>query len=164
MWLGVPFGTDAFVEAELRRQIRDHDKRLRGVAAYAGCDGAAVSHKGVRLSRQLAIAALKFSANARDVHFLRSLGRRAVGEAAELHGWLEYRFVNVTCCNIALCMHEFCARASAPWKIFCFLLKFLLKTCYKCRVGSKKSESREVGWSIGAKSGSEGPVQTYDTS
>ena len=85
MWLGVPFGTDAFVEAELRRQIRDHDKRLRGVAAYAGCDGAAVSHKGVRLSRQLAIAALKFSANARDVHFLRSLGRRAVGEAAELH-------------------------------------------------------------------------------
>ena len=28
-----------------------------------------------------------------------------------------------------LCMHEFCARtrASAPWKIFCCLLKFLLK-------------------------------------
>ena len=39
----------------------------------------------MRLSRQLALAALKFSANARDVHFLRSLGRRAVGEAAELH-------------------------------------------------------------------------------
>ena len=30
------------------------------------------------------------------------------------------------------------------------------------RVGSKKSESREVGWLIGAKSGSEGPVPTYD--
>ena len=40
------------------------------------------------------------------------------------------------------------ARASAPWKIFCFLLKFLLKKCYKCRVGSKKSESRGVGWLI----------------
>ena len=25
------------------------------------------------------------------------------------------------------------ARASAPWKIFCFLLKFLLKKCYKDR-------------------------------
>ena len=40
------------------------------------------------------------------------------------------------------------ARASAPWKIFCFLLKFLLKKCYKCRVGSTKSESRGVGWLI----------------
>ena len=47
-----------------------------------------------------------------------------------------------------LCMHDFCARYSAPWKIFCFLLKFLLKKCYKCRVGSKKSESRGVGWLI----------------
>ena len=47
-----------------------------------------------------------------------------------------------------LCMHDFCARASAPWKIFCCLLKFLLKKCYKCRVGSKKSESRGVGWLI----------------
>ena len=61
-----------------------------------------------------------------------------------------------------LCMHDFGARASAPWKIFCCLLKFLLKKCYKCRVGSKKSESRGVGWLVGAKSGSEGPVPTYD--
>ena len=47
-----------------------------------------------------------------------------------------------------LCMHDFGARASAPWKIFCCLLKFLLKKCYKCRVGSEKSESRGVGWLI----------------
>ena len=40
------------------------------------------------------------------------------------------------------------ARASAPWKIFCFLLKFLLKKCYKCRIGSTKSESMGVGWLI----------------
>ena len=40
------------------------------------------------------------------------------------------------------------ARASAPWKSFCCLLKFLLNNCYKCRVGSKKSESRGVGWLI----------------
>ena len=36
-----------------------------------------------------------------------------------------------------LCMHDFGARASAPWKIFCCLLKFLLNNCYKCMVGSK---------------------------
>ena len=66
-----------------------------------------------------------------------------------LVGWLEYRFVHVTCCNSGLCMHDFGARASAPWKIFCCLLKFLLKKCYKCRVGSKKSESRGVGWLVG---------------
>ena len=47
-----------------------------------------------------------------------------------------------------LCMHDFGARASAPWKIFCCLLKFLLKNFYKCRVGLKKSESRGVGWLI----------------
>ena len=32
-----------------------------------------------------------------------------------------------------LCMHDFGARVSAPWKMFCFLLKFLLKKCYKDR-------------------------------
>ena len=31
---------------------------------------------------------------------------------------------------------------------FCCVQKFLLKKCYKCRVGSKKSESRGVGWLI----------------
>ena len=51
-----------------------------------------------------------------------------------------------------LCMHDFGARASAPWKIFCCLLKFLLKKCYKCRVGSEKSESRGVGWLIAPRS------------
>ena len=51
-----------------------------------------------------------------------------------------------------LCMHDFGARASAPWKIFCCLLKFLLKKCDKCMVGSTKSESRGVGWLIGPRS------------
>ena len=85
VWLGVPFGTDAYVATELRRQMEDHDKRQRGIAAYADCNGGCVSDAGVRLSRQLALVALKHSANARDVHFLRALGRRAVGEAAALH-------------------------------------------------------------------------------
>eukprot|EP01051_Picozoa_sp_SAG22_P009098 SAG22_NODE_733_length_7580_cov_2.329501_2_plen_173_part_00 len=85
MWLGVPYGTDEYVDNELRRQIEEHDVRLRGIAAFAGCDGPAVSHGGVRLSRQIATKLVQFSANARDVHFLRSLGRRAVGAAAALH-------------------------------------------------------------------------------
>ena len=85
VWLGVPLGTDAFVQSELKRQLEEHDKRQRGIAAYATCNGDAVGHAGVRLSRQLSIAAVKYSANGRDVHFLRSLGKRAVGEAAALH-------------------------------------------------------------------------------
>ena len=68
-------------------------------------------------------------------------------------GWL------VGCTDLYMCHAVI---KGGPWKIFCFLLKFLLKKCYKCRVGSKKSESRGVGWLVGAKSGSEGPVQTYD--
>jgi len=85
VWLGVPFGTDGFVAAELARQMVEHDQRQRGIAAYASYNGDCVSHAGVRLSRSLALTALKFSANARDVHFLRSLGRRAVGDAVALH-------------------------------------------------------------------------------
>ena len=80
------------------------------------------------------------------------------GWVCKISGYCIYPGMTVS----GLCMHEFCARASAPWKIFCFLLKFLLKKCYKCRVGSKKSESRGVGCLVGAKSGSEGPVPTYD--
>jgi hypothetical protein len=85
VWLGVPFGTDGFVAAELPHQIVEHDQRQRGTAAYASCNGDSVSHAGVRLSRSLTLTALKFSTNAHDVHFLRSLGRRAVGDAAALH-------------------------------------------------------------------------------
>ena len=99
--------------------------------------------------------------------------RHTLGPDLCLVGWLAA--VQICTCDMlqnfkfsgymtvsGLCMHDFCARASAPWKSFCCLLKFLLKKCYKCRVGSKKSESRGVGWLVGAKSESEGPVQTYD--
>ena len=59
------------------------------------------------------------------------------------NGWVgvqNFKFSGyMTVCR--LCMHDFCARASAPCKIFWFLLKFLLKKCYICRVRSKKSES-----------------------
>eukprot|EP01050_Picozoa_sp_SAG11_P023915 SAG11_NODE_4947_length_1712_cov_3.743335_3_plen_81_part_00 len=46
-------GVDAWVTAELRRQIEAHDERLKGIATYAACDGAAVGDLGHRLSRQL---------------------------------------------------------------------------------------------------------------
>jgi hypothetical protein len=62
----VPFGTDGFVPVKLARQMVEHDQRQRGIAAYASCNGDSVSHAGVRLSRSLALTALKLSANTRD--------------------------------------------------------------------------------------------------
>jgi hypothetical protein len=85
VWLGVPFGTNGFIAAELARQMVEHDQRQRGIATYASCNGDSVSHVRMRLSRSLALTALKFSANARDVHILRSLGWRAIGYAMALH-------------------------------------------------------------------------------
>jgi hypothetical protein len=46
VWLGVPFGTDGFVAAELERQMVEHDQRQRGIATYASCNGDSVSHAG----------------------------------------------------------------------------------------------------------------------
>eukprot|EP01050_Picozoa_sp_SAG11_P021082 SAG11_NODE_3682_length_2287_cov_3.219835_2_plen_181_part_00 len=85
VWLGKPMGTQQFVRSELERQLGQHMERLNGIVAYAQCDGAAVRHNAVSLSKQLAIAALKYSANSRDVHFLRSMGARVVGELAARH-------------------------------------------------------------------------------
>ena len=39
-------------------------------------------------------------------------------------------------------------------EIFLLFTEIPTEKCYKCRVGSKKSESRGVGWLVGAKSGS----------
>ena len=68
--------------------------------------------------------------------------------AVKMGGWVQNLKFSGYMTVSGICMHDFGARASAPWKIFCFLLKLLLKKCYKCRVGSKKSESRGVGWLI----------------
>ena len=68
--------------------------------------------------------------------------------AVKMGGWVQNLKFSGCMTVSGLCMHDFGARASAPWKIFCCLLKFLLKKCYKCRVGSEKSESRGVGWLI----------------
>ena len=65
-----------------------------------------------------------------------------IGDLPYMHG-AKFKFSGYMTVS-GLCMHDFCARASAPCKIFCFLLKFLLKNFYKYRVGSKKSESTGV--------------------
>eukprot|EP01050_Picozoa_sp_SAG11_P022297 SAG11_NODE_4181_length_2025_cov_1.713396_4_plen_173_part_00 len=60
-------------------------KRERTSEVDTTCNAGAVSHAGVRLSRQLGLIAVKYSTNARDIHFLRSLGKRAVDDAARKH-------------------------------------------------------------------------------
>jgi hypothetical protein len=85
VWLGVPFGDAGFVPAELHRQLMQHDARLRAIAAYASAATASGMHRGVSLVRQNALQLLRYSANARDVHFLRSLSPGAVRAGAELH-------------------------------------------------------------------------------
>jgi len=83
--LGIPLGTDAFVCAALEDYVATHDRRLRTIARFAAESGPAVTHKGNVLSVQLALAFLRFSANARDVHLLRAVGRRLVDTAAGMH-------------------------------------------------------------------------------
>ena len=89
--LGVPIGTDAYVAAELKQYLAGHDRRLRAIVEYSRCetaaasDGGAKKQRGIRLSVQLALHFLRFSANSRDVHLLRSKGRRVVQAAAEQH-------------------------------------------------------------------------------
>ena len=68
--------------------------------------------------------------------------------AVKMGGWVQNLKFSGCMTVSGLCMHDFGARASAPWKNFRCLLKFLLKKCYKCRVGSEKSESRGVGWLV----------------
>eukprot|EP01052_Picozoa_sp_SAG31_P033333 SAG31_NODE_3752_length_3920_cov_27.390997_1_plen_841_part_00 len=85
IWLGKPFGTAEFVQAELQRQQLEQLERLEGIVEYSKCDAAAVCHNAVALSKQLALAAIKYSANSRDIHFLRAMGARVIAEAAARH-------------------------------------------------------------------------------
>ena len=84
-WAGFPFLPNIIFSIATAIQLEDHNQRQRGIAEYANCNGGYASDAGVRLSRQLALVALKYSANALDVHFLRALCQRAVGEAVALH-------------------------------------------------------------------------------
>ena len=88
--LGVPIGTPEYVATEVENQVRKHDAQLRGIVAFSEWEGdqeRTVGGNGRKptVAAQLALHMLRFCANARSVHFLRGLGRKAVRRGAELH-------------------------------------------------------------------------------
>jgi hypothetical protein len=83
--LGVPTGRADYVQQELQKQLGAHDTRLRNIARFAQERGTGVCFDGINVARSLALQALTFSANARDVHFLRALGRERVAAIAARH-------------------------------------------------------------------------------
>ena len=68
----------------VEQMVNDHDERLRAVVDLARWNGSWASSVQ-RISRQLSHLILRWSCNARDVHLLRTLPRRVVGEAARKH-------------------------------------------------------------------------------
>ena len=85
MNLGIPVGTDEYVKAEGQRTIERHDERLQRIITMAENAGTETKSCGRKIGIQCARHALKFSANARNVHMLRSVPRRLGAEAALLH-------------------------------------------------------------------------------
>eukprot|EP01050_Picozoa_sp_SAG11_P013805 SAG11_NODE_1641_length_4530_cov_6.481607_5_plen_470_part_01 len=84
--LGVPIGTDAYVEGKVTQLIADgHDNRLRGLALLAGAHGDEVTRRDTNLALQLALHGLRLSANARSAHFLRNVPRRLVAGGIAAH-------------------------------------------------------------------------------
>ena len=82
--LGVPTGRADYVQQELQNQLGAHDTRLRNIARFAQERGTGVCFDGINVARSLALQAVTFSANARDVHFLRALGRERVAAIARV--------------------------------------------------------------------------------
>ena len=83
--LGVPVGTGDYVRQALDDYLATHDARLRAIARYSAETGSSVTHNDEILAPQLALAFLKFSANARDVHLLRGVPSRLMADAAATH-------------------------------------------------------------------------------
>ena len=65
--------------------IRSHEQRLRAVIHLANYEGPEVMQDRVNIARQTAMHMMRYSANARDVHLLRALSLRSLGEAARAH-------------------------------------------------------------------------------
>jgi hypothetical protein len=80
----VPVGNRPYREAKLLEYLNEHDLRLRRVVSLARRDSRAFDDN-VKYCRSLGQLLLRWSCNARDVHLLRGLGRRLVGEAARRH-------------------------------------------------------------------------------
>ena len=77
-------GTDEWVEAELVRMVRAQDKRLKLIVALARHVGLETTSCGRSIGLQSARLMLQYSANARDVHMLRSVPGRLCVRAARL--------------------------------------------------------------------------------
>ena len=64
--LGVPIGNDAYVKAEVGRQVQGHDRRLKAIVAFADWEGSSERTMGHRrkgtVSLQLALHFLRYSA------------------------------------------------------------------------------------------------------
>ena len=83
--LGVPLGTEQYVRDAALAIIRSHEQRLRAVIHLANYEGPEVMQDRVNIARQTAMHMMRYSANARDVHLLRALSLRSLGEAARAH-------------------------------------------------------------------------------
>ena len=83
--LGVPVGTDAYVTATVEESVRKHDTRLRKLVELALHATDATKSCGRNLGRMSARLGLRYSALARNVHFLRSVPERLGKSGAAMH-------------------------------------------------------------------------------
>eukprot|EP01046_Picozoa_sp_COSAG06_P056734 COSAG06_NODE_10831_length_1609_cov_31.150331_1_plen_285_part_00 len=83
--LGVPAGTNAYVTATVEESVRKHDARLRKLVELALHATDATKSCGRNLGRMSARLGLRYSALARNIHFLRSVPERLGKSGAEMH-------------------------------------------------------------------------------
>ena len=95
--MGIPVGTNKYVQEEAVRTIEGHDEQLKRLIMVAEVVGTETVSCQRRIGRQCARVCLRYAANARNVHLLRSIPRRLGEEAAGLHddalcGGIRFRF------------------------------------------------------------------------
>ena len=83
--LGVPVGTDIYVQNKVVSLVKAHDNRLRGLALLADATGDEVERRDANLALQCALHGLRLSANARSAHFLRNVPWCNVQAGIEAH-------------------------------------------------------------------------------
>ena len=78
-------GTEAYVQHQLNKQLGEQAVTMRRVVNYANDESTATRHLDYGLSRGIALNMLRFCCNQRDVHFLRALSLRVLGDAINAH-------------------------------------------------------------------------------
>ena len=81
----MPVGNDAYVRDALTKAMNENDKRLKLIVEYAQHNGPETASKGQQIGIQGGLAMLRYSANARNVHFLRQISKRLGHEVARRH-------------------------------------------------------------------------------